>query len=116
MKKHFSSEFKGMFDDDRNDINVNLWDLDGSSFFLDRNINYNNNLGATGTFINTEYNANNDNNNSNLINIISSKNKKKENINFPVQKDIKNKNKFVNVNTRKGSDTPTTYEKKFNEK
>ena len=112
MKKHFSSEFKGMFDDDRNDINVNLWDLDGSSFFLDRNINYNNNLGATGTFINTEYNANNDNNNSNLINIISSKNKKKENINFPVQKDIKNKNKFVNVNTRKGSDTPTTYEKK----
>jgi len=112
MKKHFSSEFKGMFDDDKNDINVNLWDLDGSSFFLDRNINYNDNLGDTGTFINTEYNVNNDNNNSNLINIISSKNKKKENINFPVQKDIKNKNKFVNSNTRKGSDTPTPYDKK----
>ena len=112
MKKHFSSEFKGMFDDDKNDINVNLWDLDGSSFFLDRNLNYNDNLGATGTFINTEYNVNNENNNLNLINIISSKNKKKENINFPVQKDIKNKNKFVNVNTRKGSDIPYPYEKK----
>jgi len=112
MKKHFSSEFKGMFDDDKNDINVNLWDFEGSSFFLDRNINYNDNLGSTGTFINTEYNVNNDYNNSNLVNVISSKNKKKENIKFPVQKEFKNKSKFVNTNTRKGIDTPNTYDKK----
>ena len=112
MKKHFSSEFKGMFDDDKNDINVNLWDLDGSSFFLDRNINYNDNLGATGTFVNTEYNANTNNNNSNLMNILSSKHKKKESFNFQNQKDFKNKNKFVNINIRKGSDTPSLYDKK----
>ena len=55
MKKHFSSEFKGMFDDDKNDINVNLWDLDGSSFFLDRNINYNDNRLKRGRQINQEY-------------------------------------------------------------
>jgi hypothetical protein len=36
MKKHYSSEFQGInekLNDDKNDINVNLWDLDGSSFF-----------------------------------------------------------------------------------
>ena len=117
MKKYYSSEFQGIKDklnDDKNDINVNLWDLDGSSFFLDKNINNNSYLGSKETFINpnTEFNINNDNNNINLINLITSKNKKIENINFPNETNYKIENKFMNEKFIKGSVTPTPNDKK----
>ena len=120
MKKYYSNEFHGTkdkLDDNKNDINVNLWDLDGSSFFLDKNINNKDNLDSTGTFIdnNTEININNDSNNINLIDIITSKNKKIENINFsnfPFETNYKSNNKLVNTKFIKGNITPNSYDKK----
>ena len=100
MKKLNSSDFpemKGM-PEDKHDINVNLWDLDGSSFFLDKNIN---DLESTATFNNTVLNCNNYNN----INIISSKNS--NDIIFPINKIPKNKNKSVNTSFVKYNNFPS---------
>jgi hypothetical protein len=99
MKKLNSSDFQEMkgMPEDKHDINVNLWDLDGSSFFLDKNIN---DLESTATFNNTVLNCNNYNN----INIISSKNS--NDIIFP-NKIPKNKNKSVNTSFVKYNNFPS---------
>ena len=41
MKKLNSNEFHEIKNSyyNKNDINVNLWDLEGSNFFIDKNIN-----------------------------------------------------------------------------
>jgi hypothetical protein len=101
MRKHNSSEFqefKGITDD-KHGINVNLWDLDGSSFFLDKDVNE---LESTATFNNTVLNCNNYNN----INIISSKNKNNDLL-FPTNKFPKNKNKSVNSSFIKYNNFPS---------
>ena len=100
MKKLNSSDFqeiKGV-KDNKNDINLNLWDLDGSSFLLDKNIN---DLESTATFNNTVLNCNNYSNK----NIISSKNS--NDILFPLNKIPKNKNKSVNTSFVKYNNFPS---------
>ena len=100
MKKLNSGDFqeiKGV-KEHKNDINLNLWDLDGSSFLLDKNIN---DLESTATFNNTVLNCNNYSN----INIISSKNSK--DIIFPFHKIPKNKNKSVNTSFVKYNNFPS---------
>ena len=77
MRKHNTNEFQGS-SDNKHDINLNLWDLDGSSFFLDSNVP---DLESTATFNNTVLNCNNYNKINN-INIISSKNKSNDSAPF----------------------------------
>ena len=101
MRKHNTNEFQGS-SDNKHDINLNLWDLDGSSFFLDSNIP---DLESTATFNNTVLNCNNYNNINN-INIISSKNKSND-ITLPFYKFPKNKNKSVNSSFVKYNDFPS---------
>ena len=108
MRKHNSSEFqefKGITDD-KHGINVNLWDLDGSSFFLDKDIKE---LDSTATFNNTVLNCNNYNN----INIISSKDKNNDLL-FPITKFPKNKNKSVNSSFVKYNNFPSERKKMAN--
>ena len=101
MRKHNTNEFQGS-SDNKHDINLNLWDLDGSSFFLDSNIP---DLESTATFNNTVLNCNNYNKINN-INIISSKNKSND-IALPFYKFPKNKNKSVNSSFVKYNDFPS---------
>ena len=101
MRKHNTNEFQGS-SDNKHDINLNLWDLDGSSFFLDNNAP---DLESTATFNNTVLNCNNYNNINN-INIISSKNKSND-ITLPFYKFPKNKNKSVNSSFVKYNDFPS---------
>ena len=101
MRKHNTNEFQGS-SDNKHDINLNLWDLDGSSFFLDNNAP---DLESTATFNNTVLNCNNYNN-INTINIISSKNKSND-ITLPFYKFPKNKNKSVNSSFVKYNDFPS---------
>ena len=93
MFKQNSNELSGIqiLNNNKNDINVNLWDLDGSSFFADNN---NNNLESTGTFKDTEAN-----NNINNINIIYSKNEQNLDLNLPIRNPTQNKSKNKSVNT-----------------
>ena len=101
MWKHNSSEFeknKGI-SEKKQDINLNLWELEESSFFLDKNINE---LESTASFNNTVLNCNNYNN----INIITSKNDN-NNIFFPINKPQKNKNKSVNSSFVKYNNFPS---------
>ena len=98
MKKHNSNEFQDS-SENKHDLNINLWDLDGSSFFLDSNIQ---DLESTATFNKTGLNCNNLNN----INIISYK-KKSNDIIFPFNKFPKNKNKSVNSSFVKYNNIPS---------
>ena len=105
MWKHNSSDFqknKGILEN-KHDINLNLWDLEESSFFLDKNPNE---LESTATFNKTVLNCNNYNN----INIITSKNNN-NNIFFPINKPQKNKNKSVNSSFEKYNNFPSEREK-----
>ena len=101
MRKHNTNEFQGS-SDNKQDINLNLWDFDGSSFFQDSNMP---DLESTATFNNTVLNCNNYNKINN-INIISSKNKSND-ITPPFYKFPKNKNKSVNSSFVKYNDFPS---------
>ena len=115
MKKHNSSEFQGIKPKikENNDININLWDFEGSSFFID-NKNNSNHLESKENLDNMLYN----NNNNNINIIYSKKNIDNEFHDVPVNKKIKNKNKSfttsydksnINVSERKTTNVKNVY-------
>ena len=93
MLKHNSIELSEnqLLNDNKNNINVNLWVLGDSTFFFDNN---NNNLESTGTFKDKEVY-----NNINNINIISSKNQPNLDFNLLIGNSGQNKSKNKSVNS-----------------
>jgi GTP cyclohydrolase I len=92
--------------EDHRDFNLNLWDLDGSSFFFDKKSN---DFESTGTFNNTGLNYNN---NFNIIK--TTKNDNKEMINYVINQVTKKyKNKSINSSFVKNNNNNPSEKKYF---